>query len=128
MKIKIKTLSLVAILFIISAFTPTELTIIYSKDVNKMMSGKTKYVLLDVRTPGEFNSGHIKGAINIDVNQNDVYSKIDNLDKKATYIVYCRTQNRSQVVGNYMISKGFKEVYKMQDGITGWVANGFPTE
>lgn len=128
MKIKIKTLSLVAILFIISAFTPTELKIIYSKDVNKMMSGKTKYVLLDVRTPGEFNSGHIKGAINIDVNQNDVYSKIDKLDKKATYIVYCRTQNRSQVVGNYMINNGFKEVYKMQDGITGWVANGFPTE
>ena len=75
MKIKIRTLSLIAILFIISAFTPTELTIIYSKDVNKMMSGKTKYVILDVRTPGEFNSGHIKGAINIDVNQMDVYTK-----------------------------------------------------
>lgn len=128
MKIKIKTLSLVAILFIISAFTPTELKIIYSKDVNKMMSGKTKYVLLDVRTPAEFNSGHIKGAINIDITQNDAYSKIDKLSTKAKYIVYCRTQNRSQVVGNYMISKGFKEVYKMQDGITGWVANGFPTE
>lgn len=128
MKIKIRTLSLIAILFIISAFTPTELTIIYSKDVNKMMSGKTKYVILDVRTPGEFNSGHIKGAINIDVNQMDVYTKIDKLDKNAKYIVYCRTQNRSQVVGNYMISKGFKEVYKMQDGIVGWLANGFPTE
>ncbi len=128
MKIKIRTLSLIAILFIISAFTPTELTIIYSKDVNKMMSGKTKYVILDVRTPGEFNSGHIKGAINIDVNQNDAYSKIDKLDKNATYIVYCRTQNRSQVVGNYMISKEFKKVFKMQDGITGWLANGFPIE
>lgn len=125
---KIKTLSLVAVLFIISAFTPTELTIIYSKDVNKMISSKKKYIILDVRTPGEFNSGHIKGALNFDVNQNDVYSKIDKLDKKATYIVYCRTQNRSQVVGNYMISKGFKEVYKMQDGIVGWLANGFPTE
>lgn len=128
MKIKIRTLSLVAILFIISAFTPTDLTIIYSKDVNKMISGKKKYIILDVRTPGEFNSGHIKGAINIDVNQMDVYTKIDKLDKNAKYIVYCRTQNRSQVVGNYMISKGFKEVYKMQDGIVGWLANGFPTE
>lgn len=128
MKIKIRTLSLVAILFIISSFTPTELTIIYSKDVNKMISGKKKYIILDVRTPGEFNSGHIKGAINIDVNQNDVYTKIDKLDKKATYIVYCRTQNRSQVVGNYMISKGFKEVYKMQDGIVGWLANGLAVE
>ncbi len=125
---KIKILSFVAILFIISAFTPTELSIVYSKDVSKMMSGKTKYVLLDVRTPAEFNSGHIKGAINIDINQNDAYSKIDKLNTKAKYIVYCRTQNRSQVVGNYMISKGFKVVYKMQDGITGWVANGFPTE
>lgn len=128
MKIKIRTLSLVAILFIISAFAPTELTIIYSKDVNKMISGKKKYIILDVRTPGEFNSGHIKGAINIDVNQMDVYTKIDKLDKKATYIVYCRTQNRSQVVGNYMINNGFKEVYKMQDGIVGWLANGLPVE
>jgi rhodanese-related sulfurtransferase len=125
---KTKILGLVAILFIVSAFTPIELKIIYSKDVNKMMSGKTKYVILDVRTPAEYNSGHIKGAINIDISQNDAYFKLDKLDAKAKYIVYCRTQNRSQVVGNYMINKGFKEVYKMQDGITGWVASGFAVE
>lgn len=125
---KTKIISLVAILFIVSAFTPIELKIIYSKDVNKMMSGKTKYVILDVRTPAEFNSGHIKGAINIDITQNDAYSKLDKLDTKAKYIVYCRTQNRSQVVGNYMINKGFTEVYKMQDGITGWIAGGFSVQ
>ncbi len=125
---KTKILGLVAILFIVSAFTPIELKIIYSKDVNKMMSGKTKYVILDVRTPAEYNTGHIKGAINIDISQNDAYFKLDKLDAKAKYIVYCRTQNRSQVVGNYMINKGFKEVYKMQDGITGWVASGFAVE
>jgi rhodanese-related sulfurtransferase len=122
---KTKIISFSILLFIFSAFTPTDLKVINSKEASKMLKSKIKYVILDVRTPAEFKSGHIKGAINIDINQNDAYSKIDKLDHKAKYIVYCRTKNRSQVAVDYMISKGFKEVYKMQDGITGWVANGF---
>ncbi len=125
---KIKILSFVAILFIISAFAPGNLQTIDSKVANKMMAGKTKYVILDVRTPAEFNNGHIKGAINIDITQKDAQSKIDKLNHNAKYIVLCRTKNRSQVAVDYMISKGFTEVYKMNDGITGWIANGFPIQ
>lgn len=124
-KMKIKILSFVAILFIISAFAPGNLQTIDSKVANKMMASKTKYIILDVRTPAEFNSGHIKGAINIDITQNNAQSKIDKLDHKAKYIVHCRTKNRSQVAVDYMMSKNFTTVYKMNDGITGWIANGF---
>ncbi|MFZ4398424.1 MAG: rhodanese-like domain-containing protein [Bacteroidales bacterium] len=125
---KIKIISFVAVLFIISAFTPDGLKVIDSKQANKMLSGKIKYIVLDVRTPSEFISGHIKGAINIDINQSDANAKINKLDPKAKYIVYCRTKNRSQIAVDYMISRGFKEVYKIQDGITGWIANGFPVQ
>jgi phage shock protein E len=125
---KTKISGLLVILFIISAFTSPESKIIDSKEANKMLAGKTRYVILDVRTTDEFNSGHIKGAVNIDITKSDAHAKIDRLDHKAKYIVHCRTKNRSQVAVDYMISNGFTEVYKMQDGITGWIANGFPVK
>lgn len=125
---KIKIISFVAVLFIISAFAPGDLKIIDSKEANKMLSGKTRYVILDVRTEMEYKSGHIKGSINIDINKTDFYEKLKKLNKKARYIVYCRTKNRSQSAVDYMINNGFKEVYKMQDGISGWIANGLPVE
>ena len=125
---KIKTLSFVALLFIISAFTTADFKIIDSKKANKMLSGKTRYVVLDVRTEMEYKSGHIKGSVNIDISKADFYEKINKLNKNAKYIVYCRTKNRSQMAVEYMFKNGFKEVYKMQDGISGWIANGLPIE
>lgn len=99
-----------------------------STQVQNMLRNDSKLVVLDVRTPGEFVQGHIKGAVNIDVNQTDAQERINKLDKNATYIVYCRTKNRSGVVVNHMAQNGFRKVYQMMDGITGWNMNGLPLE
>jgi rhodanese-related sulfurtransferase len=83
-------------------------------------------IVLDVRTTDEFASGHIKGAINIDIHQPDAKDQINKLDHNAKYIVYCRTKNRSGIVVTHMLQNGFKNIYQMMDGIVGWNQNNLP--
>jgi rhodanese-related sulfurtransferase len=101
---------------------------INSSEVGTMLQKNNKIVVLDVRTPGEFISGHIKGAINIDVHQPDAMERISKLDKNATYLVYCRTKNRSGAVVNHMRQNGFKNIVQMMDGMVGWNQNNLPVE
>lgn len=120
---KYLTLFLFAVLtslFTISAQTKIEIN---STEVNAMLQKDKKLIVLDVRTAEEFNNGHIKGAINIDIRQPDALSKIDKLNHNATYIVHCRTNHRSKIAADHMAQSGFKIVYQMMDGYTGWVAN-----
>jgi len=99
-----------------------------SKEVKELLKKNKDLIIIDVRTPNEFNAGHLKGALNIDVNQYDATSKIDKLNRNARYIVYCRTSNRSGMAVQYMMQKGFKTVYQMMDGFPGWAANNFAYE
>lgn len=99
-----------------------------SKEVNSMVQKDNRFVVLDVRTPGEFSQGHIKGAVNIDINQPDALEKIGKLDKNATYIVYCRTKNRSGVAVNYMMKNDFSKIFHMTDGMVGWNQSKLPVE
>jgi rhodanese-related sulfurtransferase len=97
-----------------------------SKEVNAMLQKDKKLVVLDVRTLEEFMDGHIKGAINIDIRQPDAFGKIDKLDRNGKYIVHCRTNHRSKTAVDHMLQSGFKSVYQMMDGITGWNENNLP--
>lgn len=99
-----------------------------SKQVNSMLQKDKKWIVLDVRTAEEFNSGHIKGALNIDIRQPDAFSKIDKLNKNAKYIVHCRTNHRSGMAVEHMLQSGFKNVYQMMDGWSGWSSNNLPTQ
>lgn len=88
--------------------------------VKKTLAKEKDWVVLDVRTPEEFSQGHIPGAVNINLYQPDAKDRIGKLNKNAKYIVYCRTQNRSGVVADFMVKNGFKTVHQMVDGIGGW--------
>lgn len=94
-----------------------------SKEVSAMLKKDKKLVVLDVRTAGEFQAGHVKGALNIDITQQGALEKINKLDRKAKYIVYCRTSRRSKIAVDHMVKNGFKTVYQMMDGFSGWTAN-----
>jgi len=99
-----------------------------SPEVKEVLKKNTSIVILDVRTPEEFAAGHLKGAKNIDIKQPDAYSKLDKLNPKTTYLVYCRTNHRSGMAVEHMMQKGFKNVYQMMDGFPGWAANNFFNE
>lgn len=66
--------------------------------------------LIDVRTPEEFAAGYVKGAVNINVQSPDFEEQIAQLDKDATYNVYCRSGNRSAAAVEIMRNAGFKNV------------------
>lgn len=92
----------------------------------KMKSMKD-VVILDVRTPGELANGYIEGAINIDFRAADFQSKINSMDKEATYFVYCASGGRSRNAANLMKELNFKVVYDLKGGFSQWSANGLPT-
>ncbi|MGY6562954.1 MAG: rhodanese-like domain-containing protein [Luteibaculaceae bacterium] len=73
-------------------------------------------VLLDVRTPSEFNSGFIPGAVNIDFYSANFDSEIQKLDKSKTYYVYCRSGARSSGACSKLEAQGLKS-YNLSGGI-----------
>src|SRR5690348_13976574 len=61
---------------------------------DKMRQAK-EAVVLDVRTPDEFNKGHVPGAVNINLNDPTFEKKVSQLDKSRTYLVHCARGVRS---------------------------------
>ncbi len=82
-------------------------------------------ILLDVRTPEEFNEAHIEGALNIDFHGENFKANLENLDKEKTYKVYCRSGKRSASSAEIMKEVGFKKVINLSGGILGWQEKGF---
>ena len=81
-------------------------------------------VIIDVRTAGEFNAGHIANAINIDVESMRFDEEIAALDKDVTYALYCRSGNRSSIAAGKMSDAGFTSILNAQVGFIDLVASG----
>ena len=77
-------------------------------------------IVLDVRTPTEYASGHLPQAQNIDIENSDFATRIAALDTSATYAVYCHSGNRSGVALEQMTAAGFTHVYDLAGGIGAW--------
>ena len=83
-------------------------------------------VLLDVRTPEEFNDGAIANSINMDFYETDFSDKLSTLEKDKTYLVYCRSGKRSSNAATMLHEKGFKNVVNLEGGIIAWKEAGLP--
>jgi rhodanese-related sulfurtransferase len=83
-------------------------------------------ITLDVRTPGEFNEGHIEGAKLIDFQSGNFESEIATLDKTKTYAVYCRSGSRSGQAVKIMSDAGFTNIYNLDGGVIDWASAGLP--
>ena len=106
---------------IIEDITPQE-----ASDLIADNRGNPDFIIIDVRTPAEFTDGHIDNAINIDFRSEGFKGSINKLDKSKTYLVYCRTANRSRSAVDIMEELDFKDIYHMLGGITQWEVAGFP--
>jgi len=83
-------------------------------------------IILDIRTPEEFNQGIIEGAINIDFYEPTFSTDLDALDKDAHYVVYCRSDNRSGQAMSTFADLGFTNVTEIDGGIVNWYEEGLP--
>lgn len=81
-------------------------------------------VVLDVRTPGEFQSEHLENAINVDYEGSNFEGEVQKLDKSKTYAVYCRSGRRSGLATEIMAKDGFKSIFNLDGGIENWQASG----
>jgi rhodanese-related sulfurtransferase len=83
-------------------------------------------VVLDVRTPREFEAGHIQGATNINFNDKDFAKRIEALDKKKIYIIHCASGGRSGQACEQIKTMNFKHMMHMNQGFSAWKEAGQP--
>jgi len=88
--------------------------------------GQPDFVILDVRTPEEFGHGHLPGAVNLNLMTPDFEARLGALSRDKTYLVYCRTGNRSTTAIEIMERLKFRTVFHMFEGIVGWEKKQFP--
>ncbi len=99
------------------------------EDYRERIESNKDFVRLDVRTPQEFEEGHIPGAINIDVQDVSFRHEIDKLDKTKSYFVNCRSGGRSAVACKIMSEYDFQgELYNLEGGMLAWRDRGFEVE
>jgi rhodanese-related sulfurtransferase len=104
----------------------TNVTVGKAQVLIRERAGKPDFVILDVRTPEEFAEGHIASSVNLDVQSRDFENALKKLDRKKSYLVYCRTGNRSRMATVAMESLGFRSIFHMNEGIVKWKQQGLP--
>ncbi len=98
----------------ISLISPTELNKV-NKDI----------LLIDVRTPGEYASGHLENSVNIDYKADNFKELIAALDTNQDVYVYCKVGGRSNNSAKMMEKMGFKKIYDLEGGILQWEKEDF---
>jgi rhodanese-related sulfurtransferase len=80
-----------------------------------------KSVVLDVRTPEEYDEGFIPNAININIYDSQFFiDEVNKLNKKDFIHVYCRSGSRSFQACEIIKQFGFENVYNLEGGIIEW--------
>ena len=101
-------------------------TVVAKEFANRIM-GK-KVVLIDVRTPKEYASGHIKGAMNVEWGNGfrEQFEKAG-IKTNKTLALYCRGGRRSKAAADLLVQMGYK-VVNLDGGIVAWEKAGMPVE
>jgi rhodanese-related sulfurtransferase len=121
------TIALTLFIACTSGLAIEEMTPRQASDLIADNAGNADFVILDIRTPEEFDAGHIEGAIMVDFRADNFEAEMDKLDRDKAYLLYCRTGNRSRQSLETIDRLGFGEIYHLSDGIAGWQADGQAT-
>lgn len=116
-------LTLILALSLINCKSPVEgETRVIDRTEFDQMTRSQDATILDVRTPEEYAGGYIKNAINIDVLEEDNFrSKVDSLDRSEPVYLYCRSGKRSAAASEILKEMGFKKIYDLENGYSGWI-------
>ena len=105
------------------------ITALSPKEASKLIetrTGDSDFIILDIRTPGEYQSGHLKDATMIDYYSKSFGDEIGRLDKEKSYLIYCRSGNRSARSMDLFKKLKFQKIYHLSSGINGWISEGLP--
>ena len=87
--------------------------------------GKSGEVLVDIRTPDEYNSGHLEGAVNINFFDKNFLEQMSAYDKEQKLFLYCRSGGRSAKASAKLKNLGFTKIIDLKGGIKAWQKQGF---
>jgi len=105
------------------------ITALSTKEASNLIEkhkGDSDFVILDIRTPGEYQSGHLQNAVMIDFYSKSFADEIGRLDKEKSYLVYCRSGNRSARSMDLFKKLQFQKIYHLSSGINSWNSEGLP--
>lgn len=92
-----------------------------TSDEFELMIKESDYIIIDVRTPDEWQSGYIPATdMFLDLYSGKFNEEINSLDKSKSYIIYCRSGNRSGKACEIMSKSGFKNLHNLSGGINKW--------
>jgi rhodanese-related sulfurtransferase len=86
---------------------------------------QTTYVL-DVRSPEEYASGHVPGAVNIPYDQ--LASRISEVPKDKDVVLYCKSGRRAGIAAETLAGQGYTRLQHLEGDIVAWVDKGRPVE
>ena len=100
--------------------------LISAKDFNKMIKNDKSAIVIDVRTPEEFNQGHLRNSLNVNWFDENFEENLKIFNKDLPVFVYCLSGGRSSKANEKIQSLGFKNVYELDGGILEWRKNKLP--
>ena len=114
------------VLFVAFAVHSEELAASISPDaLSRRLADGTAPLIVDVRTPQEFASGHIPGALNIPHDQ--ITQHLDALESDRGVALYCMVGPRARLGERSLLDSGVKQVFHIEGGLAAWKAAGLPT-
>lgn len=96
------------------------------KDARTLIDKTPNLYILDVRTPEEYQQVRMKNSVLIPLN--DLGKRVVEVPKNRPILVVCAIGARSKTASDFLVSKGYREVYHLNDGLVGWFRVGMPVE
>ncbi len=125
-----KMIRYIYIFFIVNLFSCNEnksnSNLISANDFNKMIRNDKSAIIIDVRTPEEFNKGHLRNSLNVNWFDENFDENLKIFNKNLPVFVYCLSGGRSSKANEKIQSLGFKNVYELDGGILEWRKNKLP--
>ncbi|MCP9767733.1 thioredoxin [Lacihabitans sp. LS3-19] len=102
-------------------------TILFPNDFEKSTRQNANIPLLDIRSKGEFEAGHIKKAIHVDYLRADFEDYMKQaFPKKSPLFIYCQTGQSSQDAAQYLSEIGYENITILKGGFEKWISNSKP--
>ncbi len=118
---------LFSLLLNFSGFCQEKHRIQFPNDFEKTIRASNPLHLIDLRTKGEFEAGHIKKSIHIDFLRADFEDYIKGIySKKTSLVLYCQSGKMSEDAANYLNELGYENIITLKGGFEKWISNSKP--
>jgi len=108
------------------AAEPTLVPISQEALLERQQKGDETTYVLDVRSPEEYASGHVPGAVNIPYDQ--IASRIAEVPKDKDVVLYCKSGRRAGIAAEVLAGQGYERLQHLEGDIVAWVDKGRPVE